>query len=271
MTISKFSVQEVAPSKSRRATKSTKDLLAAWKTVANNGQVEACSSLPDNAVLLFDKNNMLARAVHAAFYEHHPLRLSPDVIWLTIVQGFANHVNQNAEELRSLFVSFEGKEEIVVSRPEFVKGSPNNDWMGVFPEFSAKIEGYIGSKTRQMLECTFSTTTILEKTVSHIVLMDSVKAYFKYVAVCGCGIPYIELSGTSEDWQSIRNRVVEFEKFDLAWWVQELLPILDQFVLASKGYHLSRGGERVRGKNVGMPTLFVGRGRKMMLFVLVQN
>ena len=40
-------------------------------------------------------------------YRHDlPICLSPDDIWLLICQGFAQHVNFNAEELRSLFVDF---------------------------------------------------------------------------------------------------------------------------------------------------------------------
>jgi hypothetical protein len=55
----------------------------------------------------------LALAVHAAFSEHRSLQITPDIIWLTIAQGFAQHINNNAEELRSSFVSHQGKEKLV--------------------------------------------------------------------------------------------------------------------------------------------------------------
>eukprot|EP01050_Picozoa_sp_SAG11_P018076 SAG11_NODE_2680_length_3104_cov_1.455241_2_plen_105_part_00 len=66
---------------------------AAWKAL---GSVEAMSKPLPNTVAAFSKQNLFAKAVHAAFYGHHPLVLSPDVIWLTIAQGLANHVDQNA-------------------------------------------------------------------------------------------------------------------------------------------------------------------------------
>ena len=44
--------------------------------------------------------NPLIEAVHLAFSGHRPLILSPDCIWLTIVQGFGHHVNKYAEDLR---------------------------------------------------------------------------------------------------------------------------------------------------------------------------
>jgi len=230
--IIRFNVQSVDISNKIKKPIDDTKLLAAWGTL---GKIEASSSLPEHSVEAFDKNNLLASAVHTAFYEHYPLRLSPDVIWLTIAQGLCNHVNQNAEALRSRFVTFEGKKDITVSRPGFVKGSPNNDWPNVFPEFSDKIAANIGTEKRDLIECRFSTTTPVERIVSQIALMDTVKAYFNYRMVCGCGIPFIELTGTVEDWVSIRERAESLKEFDLEWWINDLVPILDQFVEAAKG------------------------------------
>lgn len=47
----------------------------------------------------------LFNAVHMAFSEHRPLLLTPDAIWMTIAQGFAIHINNNAEQLRQSFVA----------------------------------------------------------------------------------------------------------------------------------------------------------------------
>ena len=138
-------------------------MAAAWRKL---GHVEAMSPAPTGTVATFTKQNMLAKAVHAAFYGHHPLVLSPDVIWLTIAQGLANHVDQNAEALRSAFVNHEGKEDIQIERPNFVKGSPDNDWAGVFPEFSRKIREKTVAGTTELIENDFSTTGPAERTAS---------------------------------------------------------------------------------------------------------
>jgi tetratricopeptide (TPR) repeat protein len=50
-----------------------------------------------------------------------------------------------------------------------------------------------------------------------------------------CGIPSITLEGTVEDWRKIASRAREFSRFDFAWWVEPLQPILDQFVAAAEG------------------------------------
>jgi len=177
----------------------------------------------------------MGKAVHAAFYGHHPLILSPDIIWLTIAQGLANHIDQNAEALRDQFVPHEGKKELVIYRPNFVKGSPHNDWEGVFPEFSALIKENSVEGVVELIENEFSTTGKSERIVSHITLMDAVQHYFTYTMCCGCGFPSITLTGTPSDWEKIRAKAEALRKYDLEWWLEALLPALDQFVKASHG------------------------------------
>eukprot|EP00463_Aulacantha_scolymantha_P001046 TRINITY_DN1729_c0_g1_i1.p2 TRINITY_DN1729_c0_g1~~TRINITY_DN1729_c0_g1_i1.p2 ORF type:complete len:83 (-),score=13.11 TRINITY_DN1729_c0_g1_i1:525-773(-) len=75
----------------------------------SGGSIDAMSPAPSGTVEVFTKQNLFVKSVHMAFFGHHPLILSPDIIWQTIAQGLANHVDQNAEELRSKFVSHEGK------------------------------------------------------------------------------------------------------------------------------------------------------------------
>jgi len=46
-------------------------------------------------------------ALHEAFNTHRPVTLSPDIIWVTICQGLAHHVNLNAESLRRQLVRYD--------------------------------------------------------------------------------------------------------------------------------------------------------------------
>ena len=48
--------------------------------------------------LLQYDGNCLIGTVGQCFAEHRPLVLSPDMIWLTILQGFANHINLDPEK-----------------------------------------------------------------------------------------------------------------------------------------------------------------------------
>jgi len=210
-------------------------LTEAWTKTMPGCSIDAMSPAPPGTVEVFTKQNLFAKAVHAAFYDHHPLILSPDIIWLTIAQGLANHVDQNAEALRHKFVGHEGQKEIIVSRPEFVKGSPRNDWEGVFPEFASKIAENIAPGTTELIEADFSTTGAAEKIASYITLMDTVQHYFTYTMCCGCGFPEITLTGTPADWESVRRKAENLRKYDLDFWLDGLLPALDHFVAASHG------------------------------------
>ena len=62
---------------------------------------------PENIVSF--GNHSLLQGLITAYENHKSITLSPDIIWLLIVQGFSYHVAENKEELRSMFVSFENR------------------------------------------------------------------------------------------------------------------------------------------------------------------
>ena len=110
------------------------------------------------------------------------------------------------------FVPHQGKVTIQVRRDDFLKGSPENPWAEVWPEFSAEIKKVIGAETHGLIVSDFSTTGPTERAASEVVLMDCVQSYFSYGFVTLCGIPEITLEGTvrtgrrftsgSSDWSS---------------------------------------------------------------------
>jgi hypothetical protein len=174
-------------------------------------------------------------AVHLAFDQHRPLVLSPDIVWMFIVQGFALHVEANAETLRLQFVSHSGQIELEVQRDEFIKGAPTNDWACVFDEFSAQIGAHIGAATHALLEPRFSTTGAVERTAAQVVLLEAMQYYFSYNVRTLCGIPYVVVEGTPEDWASLAQRAEGLAGFGLEWWIDGLRPILAEFVAAARG------------------------------------
>lgn len=178
--------------------------------------------------------NPFIGTIHFAYANHVPLALSPDDLWITLAQGFANHVNNNAEALRKKFIPFDGKQKLIVRRDEFTKGDMNNDWQGVFSEFSDKIFSFIG-KQRDLVVADFSTTGPIERSVSEVILMEAMQEYFDYEVHTLCGIPEIILLGETKDWESIKQRFEVFAEYDLQWWTEYVIPIIDQFIAASKG------------------------------------
>jgi len=188
--------------------------------------------LTDRDIVDSEPINGFVSAAHLAYARHLPLIISPDDLWLTISQGLSKHIDANAETLRHQFVSYEGQAVIVIRRDEFVKGG-TNDWPGVFHEFSDQIASYINKK-RDLLVADFTTTGPLEKVVSEITLMEAMKNYFSYEVRTLCGISRITLLGETKDWENIKQRVIAMAEFDLNWWTDSLLPIIDQFIAASK-------------------------------------
>src|SRR5262245_15945299 len=55
------------------------------------GPVEACTHYHGRLVAHVRSHPLLA-ALHAAFCQHRPVCLSPDILWLTLTQGLAHHV-----------------------------------------------------------------------------------------------------------------------------------------------------------------------------------
>jgi hypothetical protein len=164
-------------------------------------------------------------AVHLAFMDHRPLCLSPDTIWLMIIQGVANHINANAKKLQRRIISHRGKIAIEVRRDDFVKGSPENPWAEVFNEFSMQIRDHIGPKIDFFVPG-FSTTGPVERAAAEVVLLDAMQCYFKYEVHTLCGIPTITLAGTPKDWKTLTERVQAFRKLGLRSWLDVLSPIL---------------------------------------------
>ena len=190
-----------------------------------------------------DEQNLSTMDVYSTFYtafaQHRSITLSPDMIWLLISQGFSRYVNAHAEELRSLFVDHEGKKELVVITGRGLLSAPE-DWPKVIGEFAFKINQNTKGDIANIITADFSTTGPVERVVSQVTLMESVKSYFDYTVMVICGIPSITLTGTPEDWQRVLDKTMKLKHYGLDEWIGSLEPILKEFVRAAEG-HPNRG------------------------------
>ena len=175
--------------------------------------------------------NPLVEAVHLAFSDHRPLVLTPDCIWLTIVQGFGHHLHEHVEALRGRIVRHEGKKQLCIETPSLDSGH----WQEMISTFSAQIREYSDPVLYETLRCDFSTTTPTIRAASDVALMEAYQRYFEFILMCVCGIPSITVEGTPEDWKRIQERLEVLETFGLKWWTSRLALILDEFVATSGG------------------------------------
>jgi Domain of unknown function (DUF4419) len=200
---------------------------------AFRNRVEAVRSNRPELKRMTGKNAFFA-TIHRAFAEHHALALSPDDVWLAIAQGFAIHMERHGEALRGRFVRHEGKLTLDVRRDDLVKGSPDNPWDKVVSQMCVQIRDHIGKKV-DLVVADFSTTGAIEKAASEVVLLGAMRPFFDYTVATLCGIPRVALLGTPSDWASIRRRAAALSEYDLAWWTDALLPVLDEIVRSAGG------------------------------------
>src|SRR5690349_19608503 len=105
----RFDVADVKPSTERLASvdlKSNLDRTAQAKVLV-------CPQATKEVVRDADFHPLIAAAAFA-FKQHYPLVLSPDIIWLTVLQGVAQHIQNHAEALRTRLVHHQTKIELVV-------------------------------------------------------------------------------------------------------------------------------------------------------------
>lgn len=195
--------------------------------------IESCSEYNSNSIAGVSCNPLLA-AVHIAFSEHRPLTLSPDIIWIAIMHGAAQHIKNNAEELRHLLVSHKDKISIVVTRTDILTGTPENAWDSVIHQFSHAVHSHVNPQFANLIS-DFSTTGELERTVCEVALLDMYQPYFEYEMRCICGIPEITLEGEADDWLKLCQKVELLAPLKLDWWLPHLREISSHFHRASKG------------------------------------
>lgn len=175
-------------------------------------------------------------SMYQAYADHRPFVLSPDMMWLLISQGFANHVKYNSEKLRPHFVNFDGKLSLIVRDNTIDLNDPNSPWEDVFPQFTKQIGKYAGEDLAKVMTADFSTTTSASKVASEATLMKAMEDYFEYIVIYAvCGIPEITLEGTPEDWQKVLDKARFLKKYELNWWINEIEPVLEKIVKTAEG------------------------------------
>lgn len=195
------------------------------------------SMKPEEEIELSTDNHPVFNGYVRAFKEHRPITISPDILWLLIVQGFSYHIARNREELRSMFVNFSSTKELIVnlSAPS-IESITSEQWMEVFPEFVDQIKSYTGESIIDTLTPNFSTTTAISRAAGQISIMSAMKYYFEYRAVlCVCGFPYIYVEGTLDDWIKIDQKIENLRSFKLDDWIDNLRPIIKKIIDSKNG------------------------------------
>ena len=203
--------------------------------------------VPDDVLSFsFDKDKKLGFAgdnvpilegFYTAHTNHYPIRIKPDDIWLLIAQAFSHHVNINSESLRSMFVNFSGKKELVVKYPLSDISEVDKKLLEDFSEqINEQMKQFLGEKLLDILTPNYSTTDYDSSIVCKISIMGAFKKYFEYsMSIRGCGIPYIILEGTAEDYEKIKSKAQFLSKYKFSWYIKRIIPHINKMIKAKKG------------------------------------
>lgn len=225
-----------APKESLRIS-SGKNIARLW--IEQEGGTKKVASSFDNENFHFSGYSTFFNCLVQAYADHRSLVLSPDMIWLLISQGFSHYVNLQPEKMRSKIMSFENKKTLTVQSGDLYSSEAN--WENLLSDFSKEIKNNTKGDLVDMMTANFSTTGKTEYIASQITLMSSVKSYFDFVDIyISCGIPSITLEGTSDDWRRVLEKTQGLRDYGLGWWVDDLEPILQEFINASEG-NVDRG------------------------------
>lgn len=206
-------------------------LLPVWKVVPKENAL-SINVDADSLVLIYGAHPFFY-GMYEAYANHRPFVLSPDMVWILISQSFSHHINANPEKYRDRMVDFQGEMSLTIESDQPLDKA---QWDKLIPSFAEEIKKNTKGTIAETVIADFSTTTSYEQIASEITLMETTKAYFEFVVMyAACGIPEITLLGTTEDWQKVYDKAMRLRSYDLDWWIDELEPILAQFVKTSKG------------------------------------
>ncbi|KAH7114257.1 hypothetical protein B0J11DRAFT_594770 [Dendryphion nanum] len=166
-----------------------------------------------------------------AFQQDLHLKIRPDDVWLSILTQFSFYVNAHVEELREKFVAHEGKKELViVKEASSLKTAQVDDMARDFTRCME--EQLVDPELRNWIIAEFSTTTPNDVAVASMVMMSTLKGYFDYSTLFGCGLPSVTLLGEREDWEMLLKRLDKLDQFgpEPTQWTKLLRAVLRRFV-----------------------------------------
>ena len=179
--------------------------------------------------------NALLEAVHLAYTHRLPLTLSPDMIWSCIQQGVGVHVRVSHKQIVNTRLTNPEvwKERVYVEE----EGS---SWDETVANLSMTASERIRERFKHNLLPCFSTSGNLQQLCMRTALGNPLNTAKKCLFAVGRdgGIVEIALEGTPDDWTTLHDRTIQLLKdihYDIDWWIDTVLPILDQFISASTG------------------------------------
>ncbi|KAF9377444.1 hypothetical protein CPB97_010203, partial [Podila verticillata] len=187
----------------------------------------------------FSKNDLLMPAQHnngfigtalQAYNQHHHLVIRPDDVWIAILSQFNFFVNANAEKLRHLFVTHEGQKVLSIQTHG---GLYSWDFGKLAVQMGELIQEHVvDPNLREWIMPDFTTTTTDDRIISSVIMMSTLKKYFKYAVCSLCGLPAVTLLGEKDDWEKLLVKIEKLAEYgeETSQWRNLLKVVLTGFV-----------------------------------------
>ena len=136
----------------------------------------------ENKIWSFGYHKVLLGYLNA-YFDHCPIKVSPNVIWQLILNAFSKYVDDHSEYLRDKFVNFTGKKEL-----RFVRVGKNFKDIykykdGIIEELCEKISENVGNEIVENLTPNFSTSTNETIIAGKASIMSTFKNYLDFVVL----------------------------------------------------------------------------------------
>lgn len=174
--------------------------------------------------------NQFLYMLSMGYNDHKSVVITPDILWLLICQGFAEHVKKKSWSLKFRLVKFLFKKQKLT-----VDMGSKENWNEVVSDICDQISNYTRKDLKSKLVLDFSTTSAKEKMAFEIAFMDSVSKFFEYEGISICGFPEIKLRGTVEDYEKILSSLDFMAQYGLKWWVKSLKKVLQEIINTLNG------------------------------------
>lgn len=174
-----------------------------------------------------------------AWNEHRPVRLTPDAVWMFLLDNYRDVVRDDPERVRAdLVLHASGKVPLVAVLDPSVLGElqRRETWEGITRQLLDSMNRHTVSDRHQSMQLDFSTTTPTRALARRIRTLDAYQDFFGFYGGVTCGIPTVHLEGVPEDWKRLRESVQALRIAPTTLWIDGLQPVLDAFVATAEGH-----------------------------------
>jgi len=181
-------------------------------------------------------NNKFIGMIGLAFANHYALEISPDDIWLLILQGFYQHIKANRDSFKNQFYSDPSDSTVEIRDDGLSLKSSRQDWENDILLIEDSLQKKIPKQTFKQFQSGFSTTSRNDSMVFKATFLSVANLYYEITIVTLCGLPRIRILGNQNDWIKLKSQFDDLSiSLKAEFWKDQLDPVLDKFIRAFDG------------------------------------